>query len=57
MLLQWFEETEDYGRFAKYNEFERMQQEGVDLEACDKTALGLTKEAWSAGHSRVRLAF
>ena len=43
--LQWLEETADYDRFAKYNEFERMQQEGVDLEACDKTTLGLTEEA------------
>jgi hypothetical protein len=49
--------VEDYDRFAKYTEFERMQQEGVDLEACDKTTLGLTEEDWSAGHSRVRLNF
>ena len=55
--LQWLEEVEDYDRFAKYTEFERMQQEGVDLEACDKTTLGLTEEDWSAGHSRVRLNF
>ena len=55
--MQWLVEVEDYDRFAKYNEFERMQQEGVDLDACDKTTLGLTEEAWSAGHSRVRLIF
>ena len=55
--LQWLEEMEDYDRFAKYTEFERMQQEGVDLVACDKTTLGLTEEDWSAEHSRVRLNF
>ena len=57
MSLQWLGETADYDRFAKYNEFERMQQEGVDLEAYDKSTLGLAEEAWSAGHSRVRLNF
>ena len=55
--LQWLEETADYNRFAKYNEFERMQAKGVELEDYDKTTLGLTEEAWSAEHFRVRLNF
>ena len=51
------EETADYKRFAKYNEFERMQAKGVEIEDYDKTTLGLTEEVWSAEHSRVRLNF
>ena len=47
--LHWFEEMEDYDRLAKYSEFERMQQQGVGLEASDKKTLGLTEEDWSAG--------
>ena len=55
--LQWLEETADYNRFAKYNEFERMQGRGVELEDYATTTLGLTEEAWSAEHFRVRLNF
>ena len=55
--LQGLEETADYDRFAKYNEFERMQAEGVELEDYDKTTLGLTEGGRSAEHSSMRLNF